>query len=111
MRCPPPRTAGVTLAVLAMLATLLAGIPAATAAGVPAAAADPGPCRGCGGYSDGNQTVYGGSFHVRVKPPAVAPDGGATPGGGGGEVADCAGLMAPTSSPTRTCPSRATTPA
>lgn len=105
MRCPPPRTAGVTLAILAMLATLLAGVPAATAAGVPAAAAaDPGPCRGCGGYSDGNQTVYGGSFHVRVKPPAVAPDGGATPGGGGGEVADCAGLMAPDQFPDQDLP-------
>ena len=73
MRCPPPRTAGVTLAVLALLATLLAGHGGWGSRGYGgwgSAAARPGPCRGCGGYSDGNQTVYGGSFHVRVKPPA-----------------------------------------
>lgn len=85
---------------------VLAGLMALGTA--PAAVAQPagdggGPCFSCFGQSTGTNVVYGGSYHVRVKPPAT-PTAGTDGGGGGGEVADCSGLMAPYQFPDQDLP-------
>jgi hypothetical protein len=95
-----PRAAIALLAVVVGLAVI--GAPT-TAAAQSAGGGEP-PCWGCFGRSTGTSVVYGGSYHVRVKPPATPTAGTDGGGGGGGEVADCSGLMAPYQFPDQDLP-------
>jgi len=59
--------------------------------------AQTGPCHGCGGYNLGGQTVYGGEFRVRVKPPPGRGQGGGPAASSG--VADCSAIPPPATPP------------
>ena len=75
----------VALTLLAMVVVWAGGL-------VGAAEAATGPCHSCGGFNRGDQTVFGGTFQVRVQPPRGRAQGDGHPGGG---VADCSGIPLP----------------
>jgi len=72
--------------------TLLTVVVVSAGGLVGAAQAATGPCHSCGGFNRGDQTVFGGVFHVRVQPPPGRAQGTPRPGGG---VADCSGIPLP----------------
>jgi hypothetical protein len=76
---------------IALVGGVLAAMLAATITPTPAHAADPPPCWTCGGTSTGQQIVFGGSYHTRVKPPASPGQGATTTTG----FADCSHLYLP----------------